>query len=113
MKFLKRFQGKITEYLQNYESVSLVINLLYLKFLLVLLCSYTGVRGLGGLDPRPPPPESKIPYPDPNQTRCLGKILTKNVFLRPFRAIFRPASGIFRKVALPRFFELPTFDYVW
>jgi len=37
-------------------------------------------------------------------------ILTKNVFLKPFWAIFRPASGIFRKVALPRFLELPTFE---
>jgi len=42
-----------------------------------------GVGGLGDLDP-PPPPESEIPYPDPSQTRCLGKILTKNVFLRSF-----------------------------
>jgi len=70
--------------------------------------AYMGVGGSGGF--RPPPPESEIPYPDPSQTRCLGKILTKNVFFRPFWAIFRPASGIFRKVALPRFFELPTFD---
>jgi len=61
----------------------------------------------GGLDP----PESEMPYPDPNQTRCLGKILTKNVFLRPFWAIFIPASDIFRKVALPRFLGLPTFDH--
>jgi len=60
-----------------------------------------------------PPPESEIPYPDPSQTRCLGKILTKNVFLMPFWAIFRPASGIFRKVALPRFWELPTFSHRW
>jgi len=45
----------------------------------------------------------------PSQTRCLGKTLTKNVFLRPFWEIFRPALGIFRKGAgpIPRFLELP------
>jgi len=31
------------------------------------------VGGSGGLDI----PESETPYPDPSQTRCLGKILTK------------------------------------
>jgi len=58
--------------------------------------------GLGGVRP---PQNPKYP----TQTRCLGKILTKKRVLRPFWAIFRPASGIFRKVALPRFLELPTF----
>jgi len=38
---------------------------------------YMGVGGLGGFRP---PQNPKYP----TQTRCLGKILTKNVFLRPF-----------------------------
>jgi len=76
------------------------VNRLYLTYMGV------GGGGLGGFRPLQNP---KYPTQTHSQTRCLGKILTKNVFLRPFWAIFRPASGIFRKVALPRFLELPTF----
>jgi len=60
----------------------------------------------GGVWGRFRPPQN-LKYP--SQTRCLGKILTK---FWPFWAIFRPASGIFQKVALPRFLELPTFGVV-
>jgi len=52
-----------------------------LNNLLPVYDSYMGVGGgLGGLDP----PESEIPYPDPSQTRCLGKILTKKRVFKAF-----------------------------
>jgi len=68
--------------------------------------SYMCVEGgLGGLDPQNP----KYPSQTLARLGASAKFWQKNVFLRPFWAIFRPASGIFRKVALPRFLELPTF----
>jgi len=47
--------------------------------------AYMGVGGLGGSDP----PESEIPYPDPSQTRCLGKILTKTRVFKAFLSDFQ------------------------
>jgi len=41
--------------------------------------------GVGGLDP----PESEIPYPDPCQTRYLGKILTKKRVFKAFLSDFQ------------------------
>jgi len=62
--------------------------------------------GGGGLDPSQNPK-----YSTQTLARLCAseKFLQKNVFLRPFWSIFRTASGIFRKVALPRFLEVPTF----
>jgi len=62
----------------------------------------------GGLDP--PPQNPKYPTQTLPRLHASAKFWQKNVFLRSFWAIFRPASGIFRKGALPRFLELPTFD---
>jgi len=64
--------------------------------------------GLGGF--KPPPQNPKYPSQTLGRLGASAKFWQKNVFLRPFWAIFRPASGIFRKVALPRFLELPTFE---
>jgi len=66
-----------------------------------------GGGGLGGLNP--PPQNPKYPTQTIARPGASAKFWQKNVFLRRFWAIFRPASGIFRKVALPRFLELPTF----
>jgi len=45
------------------------------------------IHGRGrGLDP---PPESEIPYPDPSQTRCLGKILRKKRVFKAFLSDFQ------------------------
>jgi len=53
--------------------------------------AYMGVGVLGGVSP-----ESEIPYPDPSQTRCLGKILTKKrvfkAFLSDFQTCLRHSS---------------------
>jgi len=43
--------------------------------------------GVGGF--RPPPPESEIPYPDPSQIRCLGKIFTKKRVFKAFLSDFQ------------------------
>jgi len=51
-------------------------------------CSGGGGGGAGGVTP-PPPPESEIPYPDPSQTRCLGKILTKKRVFKAFLSDFQ------------------------
>jgi len=51
----------------------------------------------GGLDP--PPQNPKYPTQTLARLGASAKFWQKNVFLRPFWAIFRPASGIFRKVA--------------
>jgi len=69
--------------------------------------AYRGGGGLGGgLDP---PQNPKYPTQTLARLGASAKFWQKHVFLRPFWAIFRPASGIFWKVALPRFLELPTF----
>jgi len=44
-----------------------------------------GMGGSGGFRP----PESEIPYPDPSQTRCPGKILTKKRVFKAFLSDFQ------------------------
>jgi len=72
---------------------------------------FTHARASGG-GFRPPPHNPKYPSQTLARLGASAIFCQKNVFLRPFWAIFRPASGIFQKSALPRFLELPTFDLV-
>jgi len=87
----------LIKYLWNYDGL---INILSIH-------GRGGVWGGFRLPRNPKYPTQTLP-----RLGASAKFWPKNVFLKPFWAIFRPASGIFRKVALPRFLELPTFDSV-
>jgi len=90
LKVKNRFHRKNLEKMlktskKTHFSMKLLKNLCFsTEKTLIQVENHTWAWG-GGLDP----PEFEIPYPDPTQNRCLGKILTKKRVFKAFLSDFQ------------------------